>query len=381
MRKTTIFFNKFGFTLVELLVVIAIIGVLIALLLPAVQAAREAARRAQCSNQLKQIGIAVHNFHDTMDGIVPTCVGAQRPACYLLLFPYLEQTAMYEVFTSKRNNLADELNTEFWGYTGAAVTRRLTESEIDSLFSIPCWRCPTRRAPSGKDGIFVGTYGSTANAYACNGPRGDYSMIVFFYPQEPANALWGGTIYINPQHYGSNPTNSYVIQAMDYCRSAIRPPLYKVSGNYSTWIPRDSFARVIDGTSNTTIFGEKHIHQNNFRKWQGQSDAGNEPNGYAQDVGYIFAPNSSITWGDGWTTRSFINGSTLIPLARGSSDRETSAGATGGFGSWHPGICQFLFVDGSVHALRNTEPIGTVADKKTLLMLADCMDGGTLNLD
>ncbi len=89
-----------AFTLVELLVVIAIIGILIALLLPAVQAAREAARRAQCTNQLKQLGIALHNYHDTYKTFVPRKQGPStssgRLSGFVGLLPFLEQAPMYD---------------------------------------------------------------------------------------------------------------------------------------------------------------------------------------------------------------------------------------------------------------------------------------------
>ena len=97
-----------GFTLVELLVVIAIIGILIALLLPAVQAAREAARRAQCTNNLKQLGIGLHNYHDATKsfpfGVGGTDLGMAAPpqhnwgraSGFIPLLPYIEQQALYD---------------------------------------------------------------------------------------------------------------------------------------------------------------------------------------------------------------------------------------------------------------------------------------------
>ena len=89
-------FRNAGFTLVELLVVIAIIGILVALLLPAIQAAREAARRSQCINNLKQFGLAVHNYHDTHKALPPGGRNPHWQTWYHAILPYIEQQILYD---------------------------------------------------------------------------------------------------------------------------------------------------------------------------------------------------------------------------------------------------------------------------------------------
>ncbi|MGN0930090.1 MAG: DUF1559 domain-containing protein, partial [Thermoguttaceae bacterium] len=124
-------YNRKGFTLVELLVVIAIIGILIGLLLPAVQAAREAARRMQCTNNLKQLGLAAQNFHD-VNGYLPSRSGQSlwkgvaskngqwtRWSGLCVMLPYMEQTALY-------NDVYEEFekNSAPWGASeGRAVCK------------------------------------------------------------------------------------------------------------------------------------------------------------------------------------------------------------------------------------------------------------------
>src|SRR5262249_45910330 len=149
--------SRAGFTLIELLVVIAIIAVLIALLLPAVQAAREAARRIQCTNNIKQLGLALQNYHDAVGACPPAAqgglyLGYMNYTGYGFMLPYLEESNVYNTFNFNLNQFSGPTPYFGWSLPGNSTA-------FSTQLSV--FLCPSNRA-LGEVGA---TVGSGASAY------------------------------------------------------------------------------------------------------------------------------------------------------------------------------------------------------------------------
>lgn len=292
--------SRSGFTLVELLVVIAIIGVLVGLLLPAVQAAREAARRMQCSNNLKQMGLALHNYHDTyrrfpLGGNWKTPWGiiagrGNRPArgngwaWSAMILPFIEQSALY-------NQL------DFTKRVPELPNRPLVASRLSIA------RCPSASQP---DNIMVGT--------AAN-PNG----------------------FANP---GLTTTN-YVACAGSFVQSAYYD---QPDGRKNGILYEDSdinIGSVTDGTSNTFLIGETVFFGNGATSGTGSFlwDAGWFGRFSAGADGRADAPEAIMRVGEFRTNP---------PRVAADNVKRNS------FSSFHTGGSQFAFADGSVHFISET---------------------------
>ena len=308
-------FTRPGFTLVELLVVIAIIGILIALLLPAVQAAREAARRAQCSNQLKQLGTGFH-LHADAHGHLPTGgwqwwwvgdpdrgFGLDQPGSWPYnILPFIEQADIREMGRGEPN----------------PATKRIILTELTTM-PVTTMYCPSRRSaiatsPKSHYGwktvnVDVPSSGVVAKTdyAACAGNPSTVDS------EAAPMTLQDGN---NPNKW---PADTSYMNGICYQRSMITT--------------RD----ISDGTSSTMMIGEKYL----------------KPNSYAgsADPGYDSGDNESVYTG---YNRDFHRSCRAIRgRDMGHPPLQDTEGMENphGFGSTHPGAFNMCFCDGSVRSI------------------------------
>jgi len=311
-----------GFTLIELLVVIMIIGLLIALLLPAVQQARESARIVQCRNNLKQIGLAANNFHSIYRAFPPANLkprpgdpadlscGGNNPTWFVRLLPSLEQKSFFEKWNVWNS----------FGSHPSAVREK----------SVEVFMCPTRRGGSSVSsgqtvtitlscGCPAGTTqfpGGAAGDYAAN--QGDLSPGAINMPTD--------------FYYGGNGTG-VIIASRPRCDDMMAP---------INWIDKIRLTDLVDGVSHTLLAGEKHL-----------------------TMGKMNVALDDVSIYDGLHLPAFARiGGPGVPLAR---DPSFADSRLYNFGSWHVGICNFAFADGSVRGLNNlisTETLGLLCNRK-----------------
>ena len=357
----------------------------------------------QCANHLKQIGLAVHNFHDGHRGLPPFKIDGYRIGAPAFLYPYIEQTALWErlvnmpAVNSTSDTGLDVIFVWYW--------REISVDERRSFSSISTYFCPSRRSGGSH---YTDGNANSPGGYAGAGPCSDYAIVAYQAQMTsapgqsttPLTANWwdmfGGDLESYqwaigmPGPYGAGKAGagldkSPFIPGTSVMANAV-PRSNNGNGNNmrKNWSADASFARWADGTSNQIIWGEKHIPS---RKLGRCGLSGYNIRVMHDDCTYM-QTGADQSWAslfrlvqgeysEGNIVRS-AKSFDVIPTVAESSAPDAHlyyhANSAYSFGSAHPGVAQFVIGDGSVHALSCT-----TADQ-VMYCLADVSDGGVVNL-
>jgi prepilin-type N-terminal cleavage/methylation domain-containing protein/prepilin-type processing-associated H-X9-DG protein len=376
-----------GFTLIELLVVIAIIGILIALLLPAVQKIREAAARMQCSNNLKQMGLAVHNFHDSM-GYLPSAgcddgkpfssgpwpIGGEGTNWSIYLLPYMEQGNVYNRLTFNGDSGWTNDQTQ---NVGGITSSALNNVRLIQGIGVPMYRCPSDTKPaqirndsnvrdaSGNEALLVNrnSYVAIAGAVDRLDAAGQFRE-----SRNTDNSSWS-------YQFGVTAWGGMIVPGFS------RITLGQVTaadGLSNTMMISEQSSQLTGILNSTQVINDQYsVTSTGGGLFRGHA-IGRDANGYAMPAqkwmdarGQTYTTiRYQINQKNGWPCQV-----TGVGVCGGQPGSWNSEGANVPLVSNHSGGVNALFGDGSVHFLTNSTSLFTLA------CLATRDDGNVFTLD